>query len=381
VAAPTTRGPREGPRPPKQEQEDASTEIVEVSPGILRLQLPIQFTGLGHVNCYALEDRRGFAVVDPGLPGKKSWQALTDRLDRASIPLRRVHTVVVTHSHPDHFGGAGLLAERTGADILTSSLFRTWWDPDEDDTELAAGTVEEPVEERTEGGLAPRPSAGKGGRRGRQSMSPFGRPTPWGGRTERLPLAGRLRMALMRLGARRWFRTPRPTIRVADDDTTMLAGREWFGVLTPGHTADHLCLFDPEGGVLLSGDHVLPTITPHISGMVSDDSLEDYIRSLDRVLQLDTVHTVLPAHGHPFTTLDTRVAEIKQHHDDRLERLREISHEMGEASVRDLSRALFAPSAWGSLAESETYAHLEHLRLAGMAERREEAGILLYTCR
>ena len=36
---------------------------------------------------------------------------------------------------------------------------------------------------------------------------------------------------------------------------------------TPGHTPDHLCLYDPEGGILLSGDHVLPTITPHISGV------------------------------------------------------------------------------------------------------------------
>ena len=36
---------------------------------------------------------------------------------------------------------------------------------------------------------------------------------------------------------------------------------------TPGHTADHLCLFDPAEGVLLSGDHVLPTITPHINGI------------------------------------------------------------------------------------------------------------------
>ena len=66
--------------PGKQEQELASDEITEVAPGILRMQLPIQFTGLGHVNCYALEDERGFAVVDPGLPGPQSWAGLLDRL-------------------------------------------------------------------------------------------------------------------------------------------------------------------------------------------------------------------------------------------------------------------------------------------------------------
>src|SRR5580692_9607213 len=94
------------PRKKKQEQEDASPEITEVVPGILRLQLPIDFTGLGHVNTYAMEDDRGFALVDPGLPGEASWNALGIRLTAASIPLHRVHTVVITHSHPDHFGGA-----------------------------------------------------------------------------------------------------------------------------------------------------------------------------------------------------------------------------------------------------------------------------------
>ena len=56
-------------RPPKQEQLPATDGVTEVAPGILRLQLPIAMPGLGHVNCYILEDERGVAVVDPGLPG------------------------------------------------------------------------------------------------------------------------------------------------------------------------------------------------------------------------------------------------------------------------------------------------------------------------
>ena len=52
----------------------------------------------------------------------------------------------------------------------------------------------------------------------------------------------------------------------------------------PGHTPDHLCLFDPDGGVLLSGDHVLPTITPHISGVdAGPDPLAAFEASLDKV--------------------------------------------------------------------------------------------------
>src|SRR5690606_8087393 len=66
----------------KQEQEPATDEITELAPGVLRSQLPVQLPGLGHVNCYLLEDERGVALVDPGLPGPDSWRALLDRLHR-----------------------------------------------------------------------------------------------------------------------------------------------------------------------------------------------------------------------------------------------------------------------------------------------------------
>ena len=73
-------------------------------------QLPIDMPGLGHVNCYLLEDERGVAMVDPGLPGEDTCRVLVARLRTAGVPCARVHTVVVTHSHPDHFGGAAACA-------------------------------------------------------------------------------------------------------------------------------------------------------------------------------------------------------------------------------------------------------------------------------
>ena len=332
-----------------------------MAPGIRRLQLPIDFPGLGHVNTYALEDKDGFALVDPGMPGEASWKMLLSRMDAAEIPLRHVHTVVVTHSHPDHFGGAGMLAEEAGARVVSSTLFKTPWDPtDLDDRELEARD----------------PAGGEADDDVR--LPNFQRPTPWGGLTEGPPPE---RIAEMRAhwhDYMKWFRAPQPTHRLDDADHLTLAGREWVALHTPGHTEDHLCLFDPTEGVLLSGDHVLPTITPHISGMVEGDPLRLFFDSLDRVAELPGVTTVLPAHGLTFADLAGRVTAIKEHHDERLERLLEIADETGWASVADLSHHLFQPRSWGSMAESETYAHLEHLRLRGQAERREEAGLLLY---
>ena len=53
--------------------------------------------------------------------------------------------------------------------------------------------------------------------------------------------------------------------------------------------------------------------------------------------------------------------------------MREISREFGvPETVQAFSQQLFHPRSWGSMAESETYAHLEHLRMAGQADRRAE---------
>src|SRR6266550_7006420 len=82
----------------RQEQEPAGSEIHEMAPGVLRLQLPIQMPGLGHVNCYAIPDGDGVAIVDPGLPGPSSWKVLQQRLDAAGVKVNNIHTVLITHA-------------------------------------------------------------------------------------------------------------------------------------------------------------------------------------------------------------------------------------------------------------------------------------------
>jgi glyoxylase-like metal-dependent hydrolase (beta-lactamase superfamily II) len=346
----------------RQEKQPASEEVTEVAPDILRMQLPISLPGLGHVNTYALCDDRGVAVVDPGLPGKASWTALVDRLGQAGYGVKDVHTVIVTHSHPDHFGGAGLLRHRAGAEVVTHRAFRTWLDPDEGDD---AGPDELDESHEHDG---PRSREDVGG----PSPSPWGREMPWKSGTFRPPLKRRVQFRAGKLLGRRWMRAPEPSRRVDHDDILTFAGREWVAVHTPGHTEDHLCLYSPDDGIVLSGDHVLPTITPHISGLAAGhDPLTEFFESLDLVAGLAGTTLALPAHGHPFSDVAGRCEEIRVHHEERLDTLREAARSLGEASVVELSKHLFKPRSWGQVAESETYAHLEHLRHTGeMASRR-----------
>ena len=58
-------------------------------------------------------------------------EAIQQRLKQIGVPLKRVHSVIITHSHPDHFGGAARIRDETQADIITHRLFRMWWDPSE----------------------------------------------------------------------------------------------------------------------------------------------------------------------------------------------------------------------------------------------------------
>lgn len=339
----------------KQEQEPAGDDVSEVAPGVLRMQLPIRMPGLGHVNAYALLDDRGAAVVDPGVPGPSNWKAFGHRLRRAGLKVRDVHTVIVTHSHIDHFGSAGRVAKLAGADFVTHADFAVPWLGVQ--KHHCVG-VDEP--------LAIKPD--------------WNERTPWGGDPIRPPRKRRAVFWILRRVLGRGMAPPVPSLRVRDGDVLKLAGREFFAVHTPGHTLDHLCLYDPEAGVLLSGDHVLPTITPHISGVgTGPDPLKAFVESLDAVAALDGVRRVLPAHGHPFDDVKGRVDDIKLHHEGRLERLKKAAREIGgPATVRELSHHLFRPERRGPMAESETFAHLEHLRLLGEATRIERDGTLLY---
>ena len=352
----------------REEQEKARSEITEVAAGVLRMELPISMPGLGHVNCYALIDSEGAAVVDPGLPGSANWKALVDRLKQAGLSERHVHTVIVTHSHPDHFGGAARFASESGARVVAHRSFGfpgfndAPAEPEVSVDDLDAHQASLAKEAEHTVGTEPRKDAAQSARDRWKGNS------PWGGQRPKPPLRSRLRWRMMRMSGTGSF-IPEITSPVEHGDVLEIGSREWFVLHTPGHTEDHICLHDPDSGVFLAGDHVLPTITPHISGLGhTKDPLKSFFYSLDRVGEIHGVKEVLPAHGHPFRDLHARTEAIKRHHYERLEKDKEIGRELGGTNVEEYTKRLFKERSWGPMAESETYAHLEHLRHAGEAE-------------
>lgn len=342
--------------PEKQEKLGPLAGAHRLAPGVIRIQLPIRFTGLGHVNMYVLVDDRGAAVIDPGLPGRTTAAAVESGLAEAEISVDRVHTVIATHSHPDHFGGVARLARRSGAAFLTHEEYRVFWSRhghDWADIDDDTATVEA---------------------RSRRGVH------PWHDPADAVGVGGLARAAHPRRLMYGSVRSPRPDRFVADRDVIGVAGRNWVAVHTPGHTGDHLCLYDREHGILLSGDHVLPTITPHVSALgAGSDPLGTYLGSLTKVAALD-VEMVLPAHGLELRDLAGRVKEIHQHHEHRFDDLARVSAEFGRpASTVELSRRIYPERLWGFMAESETFAHLVYLELRGGAVRTDDEGPALFS--
>jgi glyoxylase-like metal-dependent hydrolase (beta-lactamase superfamily II) len=73
-----------------------------------------------YVNAYAVVVDDGVVLVDTGLPGR------ADKIASAIAEARRrigeVHTILLTHWHPDHVGGVAELRRRSGARIVAHAL-------------------------------------------------------------------------------------------------------------------------------------------------------------------------------------------------------------------------------------------------------------------
>ena len=151
-----------------------------------------------------------------------------------------------------------------------------------------------------------------------------------------------------------------PDVLFEDGKTIELPGWSLRTIWTPGHSPGHVCFFSEEQRLLLSGDHVLPRITPNISVHAQQPAnpLGDYLDSLLKVDNLGT-EEVLPAHEYRFADLHGRLEEIIVHHADRLDEYPERGRQAGVDGLGDhrgtaVVAALgadpvlhAAPSQWG----------------------------------
>lgn len=350
----------------------ANDAPTEVEPKLWRIPLPLPFA-LRSVNVYLLGDERGhWTMIDAGLGLPADEAALRAGLAIAGVALEQIGSFVLTHAHPDHIGMARLIQAASGAPIFMLA--------DEIDTLYAAwGTENAAVSERLEAMYAANGLV-TGSPEIIRIMDALTNATTES--TATIPPTpttsdGAVVGAMRPVRNRRWIfpLPPRETIHpLTDGQQLRLGAWTYRAIWTPGHSDHHLCLLR-EDGLLIVGDHVLPTITPNI-GLYPNgrpNPLRDYLWALERVKTLP-VRLAAPGHGLPFSDLAARAEAIHQHHVERSAALlAALTQQTDGADGATMARLLFGARLRTSedhrFALAETLAHLEYLRAAGQVSR------------
>jgi glyoxylase-like metal-dependent hydrolase (beta-lactamase superfamily II) len=326
----------------------AAGEMTEVAPGVFWVRMPLPFQ-LDHINLWLLRDGAGWTLVDSGFPDdgvRAVWSGILASLDG---PVTRL---VATHFHPDHLGLASWLMEQTGAPLwMTSTEF------------LTAHAVWNEV----------------GGHGARFMVDQF----------RRHGLDAVLLGKFEKRGS--GYRKAVPSLpehyrRLKAGDALTVDGRAWRIVIGHGHSPEHMALYCPELGVLISGDMLLPRISTNVSVFAATpdaDALGWYLDSLTAMAaDIPDETLVLPSHGLPFFGIRARVEALHAHHAERLQVLEEACEQVPQSAAGLLDtlfgRALDTHQVM--FAMGEAIAHLNHLEQAGRLSRSTDAdGVIRFS--
>jgi glyoxylase-like metal-dependent hydrolase (beta-lactamase superfamily II) len=166
---------------------------------------------------------------------------------------------------------------------------------------------------------------------------------------------------------------PAAYTRLQDGQRVTIGGREWRVITGFGHSPEHVSLYAEEGRLLISGDMVLPRISTNVSVFAVEpegNPLAQYLASLDKFADLPEDTLVLPSHGKPFRGLHLRIAQLRAHHNARLEEVRAACSV--PRSAVDIVPLMFRRQLDAhqlSFAVGEALAHLHMLWYAGILKR------------
>jgi glyoxylase-like metal-dependent hydrolase (beta-lactamase superfamily II) len=308
-----------------------------VLPGLWRLRLPLPWPGVPHCNAWAIAAGDGIVLVDTGMHEPGSFAHLERALGMCRLRVDHVRLVVCTHAHSDHYGQAGTIIDLQGCEL--------WMHPNHRHTTAMVEDLAASIARRMEVG--------------RQSGVP----------------ASRLKAyeASRDSGGTGISRLVLPDRELLDGVRVDSDLGEWVVYETPGHAPSHVCLFQPERRLLISGDHLLGRISLHFEYGWSADPVGQFLASLDRVEALDA-RLCLAGHGRTFTDVAAHIAGTRELVAERLDATRRALAGGVETTAFAVVPEVFGPlgdSFAGAMLLAQVLCYLAHLRALGEVERLE----------
>lgn len=324
------------------ESRPADGETLPITDGVLWLRMPLPFA-LNHINLWLLRDERGWVIADTGVDTKTSRE-LWRKVFAGSMGGQPATHVIATHLHPDHVGCADWLVTEFDVDL--------WMTREE--YLLCRMLIGDTGKEAPREGLRFYRAAGFSDAQIAHYKENFG-------------MYGKFVRSM-----------PQAYKRMQDGERLQFAGYEWEVIVGRGHSPEHACLYDAQRNILISGDQVLPTISPNISVWPTEplaDPLKEFFDSIDVLEEkLPDDVLVLPAHGKPFRGAHVRLEELRKEHADKLDAL--LANSAKPRRVVDVFGDLFGAAINDSnriMATGEAIAHLHYLVNTGDMVAEQDA--------
>jgi len=332
--------------------------MIEVSPGIYQLILPNPaYAALRYVNSYLVRGSNGYLLIDTGW-GDEALASLQKQLTKIGINFEDINQIVVTHAHPDHYGLAGRLKQLSGAKLALHYL--------------EIGVIES---------------------RYMNEIDFLSRLDQWW-RVNGVPATGLAEFRKDFQKITRGFISPvLPDITLHGGETIAIGVFNLQVLETPGHSAGHISLYEPNQKILFTGDHILPNINTNtgISLLFSQscaNPLNDYLDSLNQLKQLE-VKLVLPGHENRFVGLKRRVEKLIQYQRERTAEVAKALKTEPKTAYQISTELTWMPDVKGvgwqdldpwsqRLAIAETVAHLESLRFNEKVDKSFRDSVACY---
>jgi glyoxylase-like metal-dependent hydrolase (beta-lactamase superfamily II) len=314
---------------------------------VIQLKVPMSRNPLGKTFSYFLKESN--TLIDTGVPSEEAWNGLYDQLQVYGTKPKDIERVIITHLHNDHMGLVEMLRDH--------------------EIEVWAGHAAKE----------------------RQEMMVKEWDNLYENTLNELDLFGGQEYRHNITKNKYVFKSdvkPMHIDRYLEDSEKITLGDQDLEVIwTPGHSYEHICLLNQKDRILFSGDHVLPKITSHVAlhSYRNHNPLGEYLSSLDKVENID-VDVILPGHEWIFHDLKPRVEQLKTHHRDRLDEMKETLED-GPQTVYDVGSKIHWDSRpWPQMtfwtkrmAATETYAHLFYLMSIDEVKREHRKNTWYFT--